>query len=467
MKKTMSTPPIARRTFLTRAAALGGSVVLLRHAEAADDVLTHEHHQTNSPPVIGARNLTRLDRIDPKPTLPPGEPGKDYTPVMTPNNVSLPWKIVNGVKVYHLIAEEVEHEFAPGLKAQCWGYNGRVHGPTIEAVEGDRVRIYVTNTLPGSTSVHWHGLLLPNGMDGVAGLTQPVIKPGETFRYEFTLRQHGTFMYHSHHDEMIQMALGTTGLFVIHPRRPKSERPDRDFAFMLSEWRIDVGTARPNPNEMTNFNIFTFNAKAFPGTQPMVVQRGDRVRIRLANATAMSHHPIHLHGYQFRVTETDGGQIPASAQQMETSVLVAIGQSRTIDFVAHEPGDWAMHCHMTHHVMNQMGDKFPNMIGVKPGDGDAQVQQLLPGYMTMGTDGMTEHGRHIESGHLKAPLNSIPMRGGSGPFDYITMGGLLTILKVREHLEHHDRDPGWYRHPKGTVASVASRDELRRDGIMV
>ena len=156
-----------------------------------------------------------------------------------------------------------------------------------------------------------------------------------------------------------------------------------------------------------------------------------------------------------------------SAQQLETSVLVAIGQSRTIDFVAGEPGDWAMHCHMTHHVMNQMGDKFPNMIGVKPDDVDTQIQRLLPEYLTMGNDGMAEHGRHIASGHLKAPSNSIPMRGGPGPFDYITMGGLLTVLKVRENLEYDNRDPGWYQHPRGTVASLASRDQLRRDGITV
>lgn len=181
----------------------------------------------------------------------------------------------------------------------------------------------------------------------------------------------------------------------------------------------------------------------------------------------MSHHPIHLHGYQFRVTETDGGQIPESAQQLETSVLVAVGQSRTIEFVADEPGDWGMHCHMTHHVMNQMGHKFPNMIGVKLGELDARVQSLLPGYMSMGNDGMAEHGIHIASGHMKAPPNSIPMRGGPGPFDYITMGGLLTVLKVRENLEGDDRDPGWYRHPEGTVASLASREELRHDGIRV
>ncbi|MGH7858256.1 MAG: multicopper oxidase family protein, partial [Candidatus Binatia bacterium] len=436
------------RAFLAGAAALGTGAAVAR-LHAAEDVLTHEPHESREAAAL------------------PGEPGKDYTPVITPNNVSLPWKIVDGAKVYHLVAEEVEHEFAPGLRAKCWGYNGRVHGPTIEAVEGDRVRIYVTNRLPGGTSVHWHGMLVPNGMDGVAGLNQRVIRPGETFRYEFTLRQHGTHMYHSHHDEMTQMALGTMGLFIIHPRDPKGPRPDRDFAFMLNEWRIDVGTSRPNPNEMTDFNVFTFNAKAFPATEPMVARVGDRVRIRIANLAAMSHHPIHLHGYQFRVTETDGGQIPESAQQLETSVLVAIGQSRTIDFVADEPGDWAMHCHMTHHVMNQMGDRFPNMIGVKAGDLDSRVQALLPGYMTMGSDGMADHGLHVASGHVKAPANSIPMRGGPGPFDYITMGGLFTMLKVRPNLESTGRDPGWYRHPPGTVASLASRDELRRDGIEV
>jgi manganese oxidase len=221
----------------------------------------------------------------------------------------------------------------------------------------------VTNKLPAGTSVHWHGMLLPNGMDGVAGLNQKIIRPGETFKYEFTLRQHGTHMYHSHHDEMTQMALGTVGPFVIHPRRPKDPRPDRDFVLMTHEWQLIVGTMRPNPNQMTDFNIFTFNAKAFPATEPLVAKLGDRVKIRLINLGAMSHHPIHLHGCQFQITETDGGQIKESARQVETSVLTAVGQSRAFEFVADEPGD----CHMTHHVMTQMGDNFPNMIGVKPG----------------------------------------------------------------------------------------------------
>src|SRR5438270_365885 len=196
-------------------------------------------------------------------SLPPGQAGRDYTPVVTPNGTALPFKLVNGVKVFHLIAQEVDHEFAPGLKAKCWGYNGQTPGPTIEAVEGDRLRIYVTNRLPEPTSVHWHGIFLPNGMDGVAALTQKPIPPGATFKYEFTLRQHGTHMYHPHFDEMTQMAMGMMGLFIIHPRKREEHSPDREFAIMLSEWRIDVGTAKPNPLEMTDFNILTMNSRAF------------------------------------------------------------------------------------------------------------------------------------------------------------------------------------------------------------
>ena len=112
----------------------------------------------------------------------PGRPGRDYLPVTVPNGAKLPFKLVDGVKVFHLVAEEVEHEIAPGLSVRCWGYNGRVHGPVIEAMELDRVRIYVTNRLPAPTTAHWHGILVPNGMDGVGGLTQEAIQPGETFK---------------------------------------------------------------------------------------------------------------------------------------------------------------------------------------------------------------------------------------------------------------------------------------------
>ncbi len=398
------------------------------------------------------------------PALPPGRPGTEYRPIVTPNGAALPFSVADGWKVFHLVAEEVDHEIAPGLKAKCWGYNGRVHGPTIEAVEGDRVRIYVSNKLPAPTSVHWHGIFLPNGMDGVAGLNQPVIDPKKTFKYEFVLRQHGTFMYHSHHDEMTQMALGLMGMFVIHPRNPSpAYRVDRDFAILLSEWNIPAGAARPNPNEMSDFHVLTFNAKAFPGTAPLIVKTGDRVRIRFGNLSAMDHHPIHLHGHFFKVVATDGGQIAPEGQWPETTVLVPVGSTRDVELIADVPGDWALHCHMTHHIMNQMGHGAPNMVGIKPGDLDKKVRKLLPGYMTMGQAGMGD----MADMKMPVPKNSIPMMGAKGPFGTITMGGMFSVLKVRNKLKSYDEDPGWYQHPKGTVASEAAADELARDGVKV
>jgi len=251
-----------------------------------------------------------------------------------------------------------------------------------------------------------------------------------------------------------------SGLFVIHPRRPTEPPPDRDYAFMLSEWKLVPGTSRPDPNEMTDFNLLTMNARAFPGTTPILASVGERVRLRFGNLSAMAHHPIHLHGYAFQITETDGGPIPTGARWPETTVLVPTGSTRTVEFTADAPGDWALHCHMTHHVMNQMGHGLPNMIGVDPADLDARVRALLPGYMTMGQAGMHEMG---EMG-MRVPENSLPMVGAKGPLDYIAMGGMFTILKVREKLEG-DGDPGWYSYPEGTSTAPASPAELLRDGV--
>jgi manganese oxidase len=443
---------ITRRNFFTKATAAAGATVASSLASSA-----RADEPANSPqqePVKGAA----YDQEDRAKQFPPGEPGKDYAPVITPNGTTLPYKTVDGVKVLHLIPGPVDHEFAPGLRAHCWGFNGQVHGPTIEAVEGDRLRIYVTNRLPENTCIHWHGVLVPSGMDGVAGLSQKNIAPGETYKYEFQLRQYGTYMYHSHSDEMTQMGLGMMGMFVIHPRNPVGPKPDRDFALMLSEWRIDVGTMRPNPLEMTDFNVLTLNARVFPGTAPLVAKYGERVRIRFGNLSAMEHHPIHVHGLHWKVVETDGGPIPESAQWPETTVLVAVGQTRTVEFIADNPGDWAMHCHMSHHTMNQMGHNAPNVIGVQTGELDKRVARVLPGYMTMGDTGMSGMG---EMG-MRVPRNSLPMVGAQGKHDYIDMGGMFTILKIRENLTSYD-DPGWYDNPPGTLASIASNDELRRD----
>jgi manganese oxidase len=444
---------ITRRHFFTKTAAaaagatVANSLVPLARADEPTDPAQAEV-------VKSAVNVPG----DPSQQFSPGEPGKDYSPVITPNGSTLPFKIVDGVKVFHLVPEPVDHEFAPGLRAHCWGFNGQVHGPTIEAVEGDRLRIYVTNRLPEPTTIHWHGILVPSGMDGVAGLSQKNIEPGETYKYEFQLRQHGTYMYHSHSDDMTQEGLGLMGMFIIHPRDPAGPRPDRDFAFMLSEWRIDVGTMRPNPMEMTDFNVLTLNARVFPGTAPLVAKYGERVRIRFGNLSAMEHHPIHLHGFHWKVVATDGGQIPEPAQWPETTVLVAVGQTRTVEFIADNPGDWAMHCHMSHHTMNQMGHNAPNLIGVRTGGLDKRVEAVLPGYMTMGETGMSGMG---EMG-MNKPRNSLAMVGAPGKYDYIDMGGMFTIIKVRENLTTYD-DPGWYEVPPGTLAVLAGSDELRRD----
>ena len=370
------------------------------------------------------------------------------TPVITPNGATLPYRMENGVKVFHLIAEPVKREFVDGFVVNCWGYNGMSPGPTIEAFEGDRVRLLVTNKLPEGTSIHWHGVILPNGMDGVSGLTQPKIGPGETFAYEFTLQQTGTLMYHPHFDEMVQIAMGMQGFFIIHPRDENVRRADRDFAIFLNEWFIKPGTSTPDPTVMLDFNVFTFNSRVFPGTDPLLVRVGDRMRIRLANLS-MDSHPIHIHGHKFYVTGTDAGPIQPSAWIAENTINVPVGTTRDVELIADNPGDWALHCHKTHHVMNQMGHGLPNLLGVDGAKSEARVNALVPGTMLMGTTGMGEMTEH--QGMMAMPRNSIAMRGGAGPYGTIDMGGMFTMIKIREDIDY-GRDPGWYRQPRGTSA---------------
>jgi FtsP/CotA-like multicopper oxidase with cupredoxin domain len=396
---------------------------------------------------------------------PPGRPGVDYQPVVAPNATKIPFTVRDGVKIFHLTLGEYEHTFAQGLVARVWGFNQAAAGAMIEAVEGDRVRIYVTNRLGAPTAVHWHGFILPSGMDGVGGISQENIPSGETWVYEFPLVQHGTLMFHAHHDEMVQMGLGLTGMFIIHPRRPRA-RVDRDFALLLHEWKIRPGARRPDPNEMTDFNVFTLNGKVFPATDPLVVRQGQKVRIRFANLGMQNHHPMHIHGYSWKITETDGGVIPEAGRWPETTVLVPVGTTRTVEFDADYVGDWAMHCHMLHHLMNQMGHGAQNMVGVDTNAIQARTQDVLPEAMIMGRDGMDEHGQHVEMGHMPVPENSIPMVGVRGPRGYIPMGGLVTVIKVRAGITSFE-DPGWFENPPGTEARKATPTELSRDGVTV
>ena len=424
----------SRRQFFSMAGMVGGAAVAGSVSRVAMAALPE--------PVIEQTAQTR-------PPLQPSS-GRPYRPVTTLNGWTLPFRMRDGVKEFHLVAEPVVREFAPGFKANLWGYNGQSPGPTIEVVEGDKLRIFVTNRLPESTTIHWHGQRLPNGMDGVTGLTQPTIPPGKTFVYEFVARRPGTFMYHPHTDEMVQMAMGMMGFWVTHPRGPNPliDEADRDFCFLLNAFDIDPGSATPRIMTMLDFNIWGWNSRVFPGIDSLVVRLGDRVRMRVGNLT-MTNHPIHLHGHEFQVTGTDGGPTPRSTRRYEVTEDIAVGQMRQLDFIADEEGDWAVHCHKSHHTMNAMGHDVPTMIGVEQADLARKISDLVPGYMEMGSHGMDE----MSTMRMPLPANTLPMMMGEGPFGALGMGGMFSVVKVRRNQKRGDyTDPGWFKHPPGTVA---------------
>lgn len=325
----------------------------------------HDHEHSK-----GVQDYTR-DR--PTPGGPVGSPtdrgklvpgrrgaGEPPVPVQTPDLTKLYWEMKDGVKEFHLHCKHTRREFLPDMWFDVWGFNDSMPGPTIEATEGDRVRIVVHNELPESTTMHWHGLEVPIRMDGVHGLTQEPIKPGKTFVYEFDLVQNGTFFYHSHGP--MQEGIGMAGLFIIHPKSAYQPVVDHDFALLIQEWAILPGSTVPNTMSM-EFNLFTLNGRAAPYITPMVVRLGDRVRIRLVNMSAIDHHPMHLHGLTFWITGTEAGRIPETAWVPRNNVLVGVAQAVDIEFIANNPGDWMLHCHMFHHMMNFMSSMVGPMGG--------------------------------------------------------------------------------------------------------
>ncbi|CAN8142733.1 multicopper oxidase domain-containing protein [Thiomicrorhabdus sp. 6S2-11] len=433
----------SRRDFLKMAGLAGGAVA---------SSLVHKSALASLPePVI----QTSADTMDP---LYP-DTGRPYNPVVTLNGWTLPWRMNKGVKEFHLVAEPVQREMAPGMIANLWGYNGQSPGPTIEVVEGDRVRIFVTNHLPEHTSIHWHGQRLPNGMDGVSGLNQPAIPAGKTFVYEFEARRPGTFMYHPHADEMTQMAMGMMGFWVTHPKKkhPLINEVDRDFCFLLNAYDIEPGAYTPNIMTMTDFNLWTWNSRVFPGISPLCVRKDDRVRIRIGNLT-MTNHPIHIHGHEFEVTGTDGGPTPKGSRWPEVTTDIAVGQMRQIEFIADEVGDWAFHCHKSHHAMNAMGHDVPTMIGVDHRGVTQKLHSLVPDYMAMGERGMAD----MSEMQMALPENTLPMMTGDGPYGSVEMGGMFSVFKVREDQKPGDySDPGWFQQPAGTQAYEYQGEPLK------
>ena len=271
-------------------------------------------------------------------------------PVVTPDILSLGHTLDGSVKVFYLVAEPVKQQVAPDKVLNLWGFNGSAPGPTIQANQGDRVRIVVDNHLPEPTSMHWHGFEIPNNMDGGPPVSQEPIKPGGRFIYEFTLLQEGTYFYHSH--MAMQEMMGMLGGFIMHPKQPYRPVVDKDFLIALQEYAVLPSNVVPNSMNM-EFNWLVINGKAGPAITPLVVRLGDRVRIRMINL-GMDHHPIHLHGHTFQVTGTEGGRIPETAWIPGNTVLVGVAQARDVEFVANNPGSWMLHCHLPHHMMNQM-----------------------------------------------------------------------------------------------------------------
>ena len=396
--------------------------------------------------------------------------------VETPDVAQLPWTMSGGAKEFHLIAEPVKQELMPGKIVNLWGYNGSAPGPTIQVNQGDRVRIIVDNHLPEPTSMHWHGFEIPVEMDGAPGSSQDPIPRGGRFVYEFTLHQAGTFFYHSH--MAMQEMMGMIGAFIMHPKKAYDPPVEKDFAIILQEFAILPNNPIPNSMNM-EFNWLTFNGKAGPATTPLIVRLNDRVRLRFINL-GMDHHPIHLHGHTFVVTGTEGGRQPKTTWGPKNTVLVGVAEAADVEFVANNPGDWMVHCHLPHHMMNQMSsvvgpmtrgskgmpaglgmeegmgilreghatseDKGPSLgrgLGVGStrdktlGDGPLSAQ---PAQRSIGNmPGMQHEGMQMAPPEVAKDANSIP----GFPQDAFMEGQAMAIDKMVEKPENYGLRPGW------------------------
>ncbi len=336
-----------RRKFFQDAAIFGTGLLGLSRSlraeqekHAANEAASHPGGQASG--LHGSRRPTRTET---------GARGA-YLPMVTPDVADLSHEMDGSVKVFRLIAEPVKRKIAPFKTIDAWGYNGSCPGPTIQVQQGDRVRVIFENRLPESTSLHWHGLEIPIGQDGVPYISQKPVAPGEKYVYEFTVHQEGTFFYHAH--SAMQEMIGQIGFFVAHPERDYRPRVDQDYGLILQEWAVLPSNTVPNTAGM-EFNWLTFNGVSAPMTTPLLARLGSRVRLRIVNL-GMDHHPVHLHGNQFVVTGTEGGRAPESTWYPMNTVLVGVAQARVVEFEAKYPGAWMIHCHLPHHMMNSMMD---------------------------------------------------------------------------------------------------------------
>jgi FtsP/CotA-like multicopper oxidase with cupredoxin domain len=263
-------------------------------------------------------------------------------------------RIENGVKVFDLTTAPIRWTILPGVSVDAYAYNNQIPGPRLHVRQGDRVRINLTNKLPEQTTIHWHGLILPNAMDGPAEITQAPIKPGGTYTYEFTATQHGTYFYHPHAKPDRTQALGLYGALIIDPANPAEEAPaDREYVIQLQEWLMREGLTYPAmPMDGMQPNYFTINGKAYPATETIPMKLGETLKVRFIGTNNGFIHPMHIHGGPFEVVARDGETIPASARFSADTVNVGPGQRYDVIWKARERGKWLIHCHIPHHTSN-------------------------------------------------------------------------------------------------------------------
>jgi len=263
-------------------------------------------------------------------------------------------RIEDGVKVFDLEASVIRWSILPGQQVAAYAYNRQVPGPRLRLTQGDRVRVNVTNHLPESTTVHWHGLVLPNAMDGPAEITQTPIAPGQTFAYQFTVGQAGTYFYHSHDHVDRQQALGLYGALIVDPREPaRLPAYQHELVVQLQEWLFREGRTFPAmPMEGALPNYFTINGKAYPATETVSMKVGERLRVRFVGSSSAMIHPMHIHGGPFTVVETDGQPVAEAARILKDTVDVGPGERYDVIWEARQPGKWLLHCHINHHTTN-------------------------------------------------------------------------------------------------------------------
>jgi FtsP/CotA-like multicopper oxidase with cupredoxin domain len=266
----------------------------------------------------------------------------------------LPPRLENGVKVFDLETSVIRWHILPAVSVTAYAFNGQVPGPTLRFKQGDRVRIDVTNRLPETTTVHWHGLILPNVMDGPAHITQKPIENGQVYRYEFTVVQSGSYLYHSHDHVDRQQSLGLYGALIIDPANDAEEvAADHEYTIQLQEWLIREGLTYPAmPMDGGQPNYFTINGRAFPSTDVIKMKVGETLKVRFIGSNNGFIHPMHIHGGPFLVIARDGETLTPAARFKADTVNVGPGQRYDVVWTALKPGKWLIHCHIGHHTTN-------------------------------------------------------------------------------------------------------------------